>query len=239
MSVFFRSYPDSIHNNPQQDMKTRVCRSSIFAIHAASQAKMSRFSNLSFGLWTEEPCRILTKLLAGELGCVTFHTNDQSPCRAMINLIFSDESAWLHRCFWTKIFSHWNSQCTPKKLYEHLTRYLSKHIKSYLLFLHCFRLRLDLRLQMTVTWINYPSLILIFSQIYNAEIRHNNRDNETIIDNWSYLQQYATYCAYALYKDKIQTIYGNWAVITLPGIRITSQNWKHFREAKIGHFRVA
>ena len=63
------------------------------------------------------------------------------------------------------------------------TRYLSKHIKSYHLFLHCFRLRLDLRLQMTVTWINYPSLILIFSQIYNAEIRHNNRDNETIIDN--------------------------------------------------------
>lgn len=119
MSVFFRSYPDSIHNNPQQDMKTRVYRSSIFAIHAASQAKMSRFSNLSFGLWTEEPCRILTKLLAGELSCVTFHTNDQSPCRATINLIFSDESAWLHRCFWTKIFSHWNSQCTPKKLYEH------------------------------------------------------------------------------------------------------------------------
>ena len=157
MSVFFRSYPDSIPNNPQQDIKTTVYRSSIFAFHAyhtlhASQAKMSRFSNLSFGLWTEESCWILTKLLAGELGCVTFHTNDQSPCRATINLIFSDESTWSSSVLLdTDIFS-----------FEQSMPYLSKHIKTYLLFLHRFRLRLDLRLQVTVTWINYPSLILIF-----------------------------------------------------------------------------
>ena len=34
MSVFFRSYPDSTPNNSQQDIKTTVYRSSIFAFHA-------------------------------------------------------------------------------------------------------------------------------------------------------------------------------------------------------------
>lgn len=34
MSVLFRSYPDSIHDNPQQDIKTTVYRSSTFAVQA-------------------------------------------------------------------------------------------------------------------------------------------------------------------------------------------------------------
>lgn len=41
MSVLFRSYPDSIHDNPQQDIKTTVYRSSIFAFQAYHIARIT------------------------------------------------------------------------------------------------------------------------------------------------------------------------------------------------------
>ena len=53
MSVSFRSYPDSIHDNPQQDIKTTVYRSSIFAFQAyhITRIKSKDVRIFKFGFW--------------------------------------------------------------------------------------------------------------------------------------------------------------------------------------------